>query len=50
MSVIDGQRLKNYLEVPCKCALDSRQSGYCGSIIGTETYASQVSHLKALNE
>merc|ERR1712146_543688 len=29
-------------EVPCKCALDGSQDGYCSEIIGTEIFKTRI--------
>ena len=39
-----------FFTVPCECALDGKQSGFCGSILGTKEYALALSKLKNMYE
>ena len=39
-----------FFTVPCKCALDGTQRGYCSSVIGTETYRLGLQSIKYMLE
>jgi hypothetical protein len=39
-----------HFTVPCKCALDGNNTGFCGSIIGTPEYALALTKLKNMYE
>jgi len=39
-----------FFTVPCECALDGKNTGFCGSVLGTKEYALALSKLKNMYE
>lgn len=44
----EGTPAENYVEVLCKCSMSDATSGFCGSVIGTDTYAKAMEAKKLL--